>query len=60
MNYSVNKTYRFSNVRGRGDQYMDWFSIGNKTIANQGGIRVRSFWKKILLNLHIISHPYLF
>ena len=53
MNYSVNKTYRFSNVRGRGDQYMDWFSIGNKTIANQGGIRVRSFWKK-----NIVKPPY--
>ncbi len=46
MNYSVNKTYHFSNIRGKDDQYMDWFTIGKNAIANQGGIRVRSFWYK--------------
>ena len=46
MNYNVNKTYHFSNRRGTGDQYMDWFTIGKLTIANQGGIRARSFWNQ--------------
>ena len=53
MHYSLNEIYHFSNVRGKGDQYMDWFAIGNKAIANQGGIRSRTFWNK-----HKLKIPY--
>jgi hypothetical protein len=53
MIYSLDKVYHFSNKRGQNDQYMDWFSNGNKTIANQSGIRVRSF-----LNAKKLRIPY--
>ena len=43
MNYQINENYHFSYKRGQNDQYMDWFYDGEKTIANQSGIRIRSF-----------------
>ena len=53
MNYQIDEIYHFSNKRGQNDQYMDWFYDGEKTIACQGGIRVRSYKKP-----KIIQAPY--